>query len=366
MKSNSLRQISIIGCALAASLTMYGRKEISWVEKTHDFATFHEDGGRVSVDFKAVNTGDEPVRILSARSTCGCTRPTYDSHPVNPGDTALIKVAYDPTGRPGRFDKRIYVDFDTDPSRHTLHIKGTAIGNASSLDARYPIKVGVVRLQKDILMMGDMTKGAIKSAYIECYNVSNDTITPVLKSAPSYLHLLTSPAHIAPGEQGVLSATIYSVSVPSYGLLTDTIRIDMQQPEAQGQTLTIPVTAFINEDFSTLDDKALANAPVSSLSVDKVDLGNINRSAMQPVACTIYLTNSGKNTLAVRRIYSSDKDVKVSIDKDKVKKGSKAAITVNIPPETVRDKEIINSSFMLITNDPSAPVRTVRIVGMID
>lgn len=366
MKSKSIRQISIICCALAVSLTMYGRKEISWVEKTHDFATFHEDGGRVAVEFKAVNTGDEPVRILSARSTCGCTRPTYNSRPVNPGDTAMIKVAYDPTGRPGRFDKKIYVDFDTDPSRHTLHIKGTAIGNAASLDARYPIKAGIVRLQKDILMMGDMTKGAIKSAYIECYNVSNDTITPMLSFAPSYLHLMTSPAHIAPGEQGVLSATIYSVSVPSYGLLTDTIKIDLRQSENISQTLTIPVTAFINEDFSTLDDKALANAPVSSLSVDKVDLGKIDRSVMQPVTCPVYLTNSGKNTLAIRRIYSPDKGVKVSIDKDKVKKGGKAAITVTIPPETIRDKEIINSSFVLITNDPSVPVRNVRIVGMID
>lgn len=345
---------------------MYGRKDISWVEKTHDFATFHEDDGRVTVEFKAVNTGDEPVRILSARSTCGCTRPTYDNRPVNPGDTARIQVAYDPTGRPGRFDKKIYVDFDTEPSRHILNIKGTAIGNTSSLDARYPIQAGIVRLQKDMLMMGDMTKGSIKSAYIECYNVSNDTITPVLSSAPSYIHLMTSPAHIAPGEQGVMSATIYSVSTPVYGLLTDSIKIDLKHGGEKPQTLTVPVTAFVNEDFSHLDEKALANAPISSLSSDKIDFGNIEKSTMQPVTYTAYLTNSGKNALAVRRIYSPDRGVTVTIDKDKIKKGGQAAITISLAPEIIRDKEIINSSFVLITNDPSTPVRHIRVVGMID
>ncbi len=356
----------ILGCMAMASIASYAHKEVTWMEKVHDFATFHEDDGKVTVTFKAVNTGDEPVQIVSARSTCGCTRPAFDSRPVNPGDTVKLQVSYDPTGRPGRFDKKIYVDLDTEPSRHTLHIRGTAIGNESSLNARYPIKSGNVRLQQDMLMFGDMTKGAIKSAYIECYNVSNDTIAVKLESAPEYIHLLTSPERIAPGEQAVMSATIYSVNAPDYGLLSDSIKIGLRQDGVSADMLTIPVPAFVKEDFSGLSEKALANAPVSLLSVDKVDLGNVSSAVSEPVTYTAVLSNSGKNALIVRRIYSPDYGVTVSSAKNKIKKGDRTPLTITISPEYIHGKEIINTSFVLITNDPTNPVRTVRIVGMID
>ncbi len=352
----------ILGSLTMACLVSHAHKEVSWVEKTHDFATFREDDGKVTVVFKGVNIGDEPVQVIGARSTCGCTLPTFDRHPVNPGDTIKLQVSYDPTGRPGRFDKKIYVDLDTEPSRHTLHIKGTAIGNESSLNARYPIQAGNLRLQKDMLMFGEMTKGAIKSAYIESYNAGNDTITVKLKSAPEYIHLLTSPERIAPGEQAVWSATIYSVNAPLYGLLTDSIQVELSQTDV----LTIPVTAFVNEDFSKLSEKELANAPVSALSVDKVDLGNVSSSITEPVTYTVELSNIGKNALTVRRIYSPDTDVTVTAKKEKVKKGETIPVTISISPNFIRNREIINTSFVLITNDPSNPVRTVRIVGMID
>lgn len=350
----------------AAVIVCHARKEVSWVETTHDFAVFNEYDGKVTTVFKGVNTGDEPVQVVSARATCGCTRPKFDSRPVHPGDTIKIQVSYDPSGRPGRFDKKIYVDLDTDPSRHTLHVKGTAIGSASSLTARYPIQAGSVRLQKDMLMLGDMHKGAIKSAYIECYNVSNDSITPILKYAPDYIHLLSSPAKIAPGEQAILSATIYSINAPVYGLLTDSIKIEMRPDSSPSSFLSIPVTAFINEDFSVWDEKALANAPESTLSVDKVDLGNIDRLSATPISYTATLSNTGKNALIVRRLYSSDDGITVNTGNKKVKKGDSTTVTITVSPEYIRNKEIINTSFVLITNDPSNPVRTVRIVGMID
>lgn len=351
---------------MAASIAIYANKEVSWTETIHDFSTFHEDDGKVTAIFKGVNTGDEPVRVISARSTCGCTRPQFDSRPVNPGDTVRLIVSYDPAGRPGRFDKKIYVDLDTEPSRHTLHIKGTAIGNASSFDARYPVIAGDVRLRSDMLMFGDMTKGVTKSAYIECYNVSNDTLTTAVKSVPDYIHIVTSPERIAPGEQAVMSATIYSANAPAYGLLTDTLKIETISGSASGKLLTIPMTAFVNENFSALDDKALANAPVSTLSVDKVDLGNVSSTASSPITYTAQLSNIGKNTLIVRRIYSSDPYVTVKTGKEKVKKGDSTPVSISIAPDYLRDKEIINASFVLITNDPSNPVRTIRIVGMID
>lgn len=159
MERSYMRKSVLAASMMTAAIACYAHKEVAWAEKTHDFGTFHEDEGKVTVVFEGINTGDEPLQVISARSTCGCTRPTYDSRHVAPGETIKLQVSYDPTGRPGRFDKKIYVDMDTEPSRHTLTIKGTAIGNESSLAARYPIQAGTVRLQKDMLMFGDTPKG---------------------------------------------------------------------------------------------------------------------------------------------------------------------------------------------------------------
>lgn len=149
-----------------------------------------------------------------------------------------------------------------------------------------------------------------------------------------------------------MSATLYSTNAPYYGLVADSLQIEMS---AENPTLlTIPVTAFITEDFSKLGEKALANAPQSDLSTDKIDLGNVSSSVSEPIHQTAILSNTGKNALIVRRIYSPDHGVTATIGKEKIKHGDKTTVTITISPEFIHNKEIINTSFVLITNDPAA------------
>lgn len=105
---------------MAIAAVAQAAPEATWLTKSHDFGAFDEDMGKVSCDFKVVNTGDEPLMILAARATCGCTVPAYTRDPIAPGDTATITVTYDPAGRPGKFTKKIHVDTNTEPSRMTL------------------------------------------------------------------------------------------------------------------------------------------------------------------------------------------------------------------------------------------------------
>ena len=58
----------------------YGR-----VEKNSD------DGVR---SFEFTNTGDAPLIITNAQSTCGCTVPSYPKEPIMPGKTGKIEVKY--------------------------------------------------------------------------------------------------------------------------------------------------------------------------------------------------------------------------------------------------------------------------------
>ena len=99
---------------------------ISFAEKTYDFGIIAENGGPVSHSFEFVNTGTAPLVIISATASCGCTRPTYPTQPIQPGKKGTIKVTYLPEGRPGEFDKVVKVRTNVKESKKiSLKISGT-------------------------------------------------------------------------------------------------------------------------------------------------------------------------------------------------------------------------------------------------
>lgn len=91
--------------------------QAKWLETSHDFGAFDEDMGRVSTDFRLVNTGNEPLIIYAARASCGCTIPSYTKEPIAPRDTATIKVVYDPAGRPGNLTRKSRLKPTATPGR---------------------------------------------------------------------------------------------------------------------------------------------------------------------------------------------------------------------------------------------------------
>lgn len=342
--------------------TLHAAPEIRWVETVHDFGTFNEADGKVTTSFRFVNAGDEPVHVLEARATCGCTRPDFDGKAVMPGDTASITVSYDPQGRPGRFSKKVYVDMDTSPSRHTLVVKGSVIGAESTVTARYPDKFGPLRLKSNMMVFGPMTNHDVRSTYIEAYNNTTDTVRPYFSDVPGHIHLMVSPQAVAPGEQAVFSATLYGEEAPMYGLVNGSVTLHPDGDRAG--SYRIPVTAVINEDFSSMTGKELANAPVATLSDAVMDFGTVNPGDA-PLSRTVTLTNDGKNTLIVRRIQvGEDADFTVDPLKSmKIKRGKRVEITATVDPARLAGKELLNDKITLITNDPGKPAQTIRVIA---
>ena len=102
-----------------------------FTEKNHDFGYIKEEKGAVSHDFEFENVGDEPLIMLSATASCGCTRPEYPTKPIKPGKKGKIKVTFSPIGRPGPFRKEIRVKTNGRNKMVRLHIEGSVIGKDS-------------------------------------------------------------------------------------------------------------------------------------------------------------------------------------------------------------------------------------------
>ena len=80
--------------------------EITFESETIDYGEVaqNSDGSRI---FKFTNTGDAPLVIKNAKSSCGCTVPKKPKGPIAPGESGEIVVRYDTKNRVGQFRKTI-------------------------------------------------------------------------------------------------------------------------------------------------------------------------------------------------------------------------------------------------------------------
>lgn len=346
--------------ALLAISTAHANAAVSakWLETAHDFGAFDEDMGRVSTDFRLVNTGDEPLMIFAARASCGCTIPSYTKEPVAPGDTAVIKVVYDPTGRPGKFDKKVKVETNSTPRQTVLQITGVVIGASNTLRARFPIEVGKLKLRRDIIPFGEILKGRTKTAFLEGYNQSPDTLRPALKGLPRYITAQIEPEIVPPGEQVTFTLFYNTTGETDWGLTTHEATILSDTPD--GTEHTVDVTAIVNEDFSKLTKAELEKAPDIALSSSSVDFGEMTKGDKR--AAEITIDNFGKNELIIRKVSSSDPCVTVKASKTKIKGGGNAVLEIKADTSKSADK-MLNARIVLITNDPDRPVTNIRVTG---
>lgn len=101
---------------------------IKFKKKVHDFGTIKEADGSVTCKFEFTNTGTAPLVIISATAGCGCTRPTFEDKPIQPGKSSEIRVSFNPSGRPGEFNKNITVKTNAHANKKiVLKITGSVI-----------------------------------------------------------------------------------------------------------------------------------------------------------------------------------------------------------------------------------------------
>ncbi len=353
--------IFVLAALLAGSFAASAAApEIKWLETEHNFGAFDEDNGVATCQFRYVNTGDAPLVVLDVHTSCGCTTPDFSTAPVAPGDTAAITVKYDPAGRPGRFNKKIQIDTNAPAKRSKLSITGVVVGSSASVARRYPVEMDAMKLRNGAIMFGQVSKGHLKSVFVEGYNRSNDTIRPAVAYKPDCVDIFFEPAAVGPGEQVSIVCYYHSSKNKLYGLVEDSVGII---PDAGKATYTLPLTAIVNEDFSKLTPGQRAKAPEIVVEEKTVDFGRLTPDS-GTVSRTVEIGNRGKSPLEIRRVYTNDPGVTVSCDKTVIKKGKHATVTITVDPAAL-PCSLLNARISLIANDPANPTTKLRAVGQL-
>lgn len=97
----------------------------SWESTSHDFGKI-EKGRPVTVVFKFKNTGNAPLLISKANSSCGCTASDYSKNAIVPGESGFVKVNYNAASL-GTFSKTVTVYSNLGDIPVELSIKGEVV-----------------------------------------------------------------------------------------------------------------------------------------------------------------------------------------------------------------------------------------------
>ena len=364
-----MKRALTITLIVLTALIVTAQPQATWLERKHDFGVFKERDGKVTCQLRLVNTGDAPLLIIKAQAGCGCTSITYPETPIQPGDTAAVGVTYNPSGRPGEFLKQVIVFTNTEPKRTILEIKGNVIPTAATLDKQYPLRAGALHISQGNIPFGEMTKGTSKTLYLSAYNAATDTLLVRVSGEKPHLHPAVVPDTVPPAKVMALTVHYLSRHAPQWGLNVDTLTLTcepLRQPsQAKAGTAAINVMAQVLEDFNGLSDKQRRNAPVAEVDCgDRLDFGTLK--AGETATRTFTVTNRGKSTLAIRRLWTPDGEgIIVTSNRTEVKRGKAATVTVTV--DTSRSQgNLLNTSLTLMTNDPENPRQTIRLVGIID
>lgn len=102
--------------------------KLHFLETNHNFGDVARKGGDLIHEFKFVNEGDVPLVLTRVITSCSCLSAGFSKRPVAPGDTATLRIVYEPQkSEPGRFNKVIRVYSNSAKKCAIVTVQGNAL-----------------------------------------------------------------------------------------------------------------------------------------------------------------------------------------------------------------------------------------------
>jgi hypothetical protein len=108
-----------VGAGAAADAAKFPVMEFAELE--YDFGTI-DQGTAVEHMFKFKNTGDAPLVVVDAKSSCGCTVPTWSRESIPPGGEGEMLVKFNGSGQ-NQVSKTVTVTANTKNGKELIKIK---------------------------------------------------------------------------------------------------------------------------------------------------------------------------------------------------------------------------------------------------
>lgn len=116
------RRIEIEQVELITAGTGSGRADVPTID-----LGLHPEGTPSSARFPITNTGDKPLKLISAKADCGCTTATLPEQAIAPGATEEVEVHFNGRAPAGPLERHVTIATDGDPASLVLTLTGTIV-----------------------------------------------------------------------------------------------------------------------------------------------------------------------------------------------------------------------------------------------
>ena len=345
-----LKKVLSILSLLAWVNVLWAAGQITFTKTTHDFGTISESDGDATVEFEFTNTGDAPLLILKAASSCGCTVPDYPHQPLRPGQGGVVKVTYHAKGRPGPFQKTVTV-YDNTQKRTQITILGNVVSNTTPEDT-YANQMGAgLRSKTRSMNFFDVYPNRPnRTRTLQFYNESDEPIQLTFRGVSKNIGLESHPEIIQPKQEGKVLVTFLTSNSKDWGLHQETFEVFVKGKETKMKNNVITVMADIWEDFSEMSRKQRDNA--GEIEVERTQI-NFGSGVKMNQTQTITIRNTGKSKLTIRKVSNDLPEVfKIKLEDNVIKPGQSTTLAITYVPDQ-NQVEKLSHHLMIISNDPS-------------
>lgn len=304
----------------------------------------------VTARFELANSGGT-LTITGVRTSCGCTEADYPRTPIRDGGKFTITATYD-ARQMGHFSKQIAVYTSADEKPLYLTMRGIVVDEVVGYTGDYPYTFGTIKADKQDIEFDDVSRGDRPVSIINIMNAGEEAVSPVVMHLPNYLQATVAPTTIAPGRQGVVTMTLDTRRLRSYGLATTSVYLGSFPGDKVSADKEITVSAVLLPSFVELTAEQYAAAPRITLSTDSLDLGTFGGKAKK--SGTVIIENKGQSELEISSLQMFTDALSVSLSKTRLRPGEQAKLKVTALARrmaSVRSRPRV----LMITNDPERP-----------
>ena len=347
----------------------HAKPSFSFNEEIHDFGTIKEEDGKVECTFNFTNIGGQPLVIHNVAPSCGCTSSDWTKMPIPPGGKGYIKATFDPSNRPGPFNKTVTVASNADEPSKILRITGQVQRKPLSIEELYPKDMDGLRLKAGHLSFTRVNPGTVKTEEMDVINTTSNDLKVIFRNVPEHINIKLVPDVIKANEKGKIVATFDANKISDWGFVVNQIYMIVGSPNDKDLEKSrnyfnnrLSVSATIEEDFSSMTPEELANAPVADFKDKVFDFGTIKQGDV--VSKSFILTNDGKSNLIIRKVKASCGCTAVKPSKNVLAPGESTEIETEFNSRGKSGRQ--GKSVTIITNDPKSSTILLRVTGNVE
>lgn len=321
----------------------------------------HEEKGMVKAMFKLTNTGSKPLIINEVKSPTKRIKACWMKKPVLPNKSAVITLSYSPKRMKGVFSRSLTVVSNAKNKITIIKLRGKVIPKPLTLKEEYPVIISQLRYKKggNKMYFHNIKNTESKTDTLHFLNNSRNEVALSFRSLPPFIKVDFVPQTVKPGQKGQMVIEFDARKTKDYGYTYERLPLLINNKYDYKNDITI--NAVIEEDFSKLTKKQIADAPRIKFRDNRFNFGNLEQG--KNVSHKYFFKNTGKSDLIIRKIKSGCGCAPYLASKRYIRPGEETFIEVTFKSKGRRGRQ--HKFITIISNDPVNSTVKLEIIGNI-